>query len=236
MKLLIALLALLCMGNTAAQLRALGEQGEYEEAAEIAREAADDGDPAALEWLGWAYEYAKGVPADLDQAASYYRQASAAGEIYSSWRLGVLIDEGKAEGSLEEAVALFRQGADANHLSSIVSLAVMQATGRGTPNDQSAALQNYMAAAALGSPHAARGVGVMLWRGEGVEVDRTEAAAWFMVSVIMGSEEGEDNLGASLDELERLGQLDYEKISERANEIIARLGLEIRDDSDSQGQ
>ncbi|MBO81082.1 tetratricopeptide repeat protein [Citromicrobium bathyomarinum] len=224
-KILLAIAALACLANTGDQIEALTDSGEYAAAFSIAREAAEAGDPEALDWLGWFYEFGNGVERDPAMAARYYRAAAAQGENHARWRLGVMIDQGETPGEPEEAVALFRQAAGENYLHAVVSLAVMQATGRGTPQDYAAALQNYMAAAALGSDHAARGVGVMIWNGEGVEADREEAAAWFLLSAAMGNEEGGDALDAALGALGDAA--DERAIARRASEIADTLGLDI---------
>ena len=224
-KILLAIAALACLANTGGEIEALADTGEYEAALSLAREAAADGDAEALDWLGWFYEFGNGVERDPATAARYYRAAAAQGENHARWRLGILIDQGETPGELEEAVALFRQAADENYLDAIVSLAVMQATGRGTPQDYGAALQNYMAAAALGSDHAARGVGVMIWNGEGVAKDRPEAAAWFLVSAGMGNEEGQRSLQFALNEMGDAA--DPRSIGLHASEIAETLGLDI---------
>ena len=224
-KTLIALAALLCVANTDGQVESLVQGGDYEAAAALARDAAEAGDPDALDWLGWFYETGNGVQRDTVLAERYYRAAAAQGVNHSRWRLGVMIDQGEASGELEDAVSLFRQAAGENYLDAIVSLAVMQATGRGTPKDYAAALRNYMAAAALGSGHAARGVGVMIWHGEGVEQNMLEATAWFLVATAMGNEEAEAALGIAFDELGDTA--DERAIGQRASEIAESLGLDI---------
>ena len=224
-KILLALAALACLANTSDEIETLVGSGDYRAAVSIARDAAEDGDAKALDWLGWFHEFGNGVERDTVLAARYYRAAAAQGENHARWRLGVMIDQGETPGELEEAVALFQQAADEDFLDAVVSLAVMQATGRGVPQDYAAALQNYMAAAALGSDHAARGVGVMIWNGEGVEQDRTEATAWFLLSTAMGSEHAQTSLEMAFDALGDAA--DERAITERASEIAETLGLDI---------
>jgi hypothetical protein len=143
---------------------------------------------------------------------------------HAAWRLGVLIDGGQITGELEEAVAFFRVAAERDYINAIVSLAVMQATGRGTAQDFGAAMGNYMRAAQLGDSHGVRGVAVMLLLGEGVAADPEEAAAWFLVSAAMGNCEADANLEQVLDDLPNA---DFPVIGARAIAIAEELGLDV---------
>ena len=173
--------------------------------------------------IGFFYDKGRGTSADPALAAENYRIAAAGGRNYARWRLGVMIDTGEAEGDLEEAVALFSAAADDGYTNAMTSLAVMHATGRGTPVDYEASLESYMRAARLGDGHGIQGVGVLFARGEGVPRDFTEASAWFMVGVMVGNEVAQDNLMAMFQHMN-----DEEKAAAvaRANEIAAEFGID----------
>jgi TPR repeat protein len=136
----------------------------------------------------------------------------------------VLIDSGALKGSLQKAVTLFRAAADHRYPAARVSLAVMQATGRGTPKDDTGAMAKYLAAAKLGHPHGVRGVGVMFFLGQGVTQDMEEAAAWFLTAAAMGNEEAEKSLKMATDKL-RPGR--GRAVFERAKMIAAELGVTV---------
>lgn len=206
------------------QVQALLDDGKPAAALAVARDAATRGDPEGHDWLGWFHEEGRGIAVDIGTAASHYRIAARGANNHAAWRLGVLIDSGKVNGRLEEAVALFQAAADRGAPTGMVSLAVMQATGRGTPQDFGAAMANYLRAAKLGHAHGVRGVGVMVLFGQGVAADPEEAAAWLLVSAAMGNEEAEANFEQVVEELpnDRLPA-----IGRRALAIAEELGVEV---------
>ncbi len=222
--LILALALIFSLGNADDEIQPLIDQEEYEEAFARANQLAATGDPEAHDWLGWMYEGGYGVEADLALAIYHYRIAASQNTNHGSWRLGVLIDQGSAEGTLEEAVALFEAAAANDYINGIVSLAVMQATGRGTPQDFDAALDSYMRAAALGDGGGIRGVGIMMYLGQGVAQNTEEAAAWFLVSAARGYADGEFSFQMVMEELE---DVDARTIALRAKEIAADLDIEV---------
>lgn len=221
--LFLALALVFSLGNGSQQIDALVDKGQFIEAARIAEAEAERGDPVAHAWLGRFYEAGEGVSADPRVAAYHYRVAAKEGNNYARWRLGVMIDTGTAEGSLEEAVAMFRAAAAEDYTDAIVSLAVMQATGRGTAQDDVAALSSYMRAARLGDSGGVRGVGVMFHLGQAVQQDSQEALAWFLVAAAMGNEDAEQSFYYVA---ESMPDSDFDAIEARAMEIAEELGLE----------
>ncbi|MEL6529616.1 MAG: tetratricopeptide repeat protein [Pseudomonadota bacterium] len=221
---ILALALIFGLGNSNDEIQSLIDNEEYSQAFARASELAATGDPSAHNWLGWLYEEGKGIEIDLPLAVYHYRIAAASQENHASWRLGVLIDQGQAAGTLEEAVALFKSVAEKEYTNAIVSLAVMQATGRGTSQDYPAALESYMRAAALGDGGGLRGVGIMMYLGQGLEPNKEEAAAWFLVSAARGNPDGENSFQLVMSELEGI---DPTIIAKRAKEIAANLELEV---------
>ncbi|MEO0462772.1 MAG: tetratricopeptide repeat protein [Pseudomonadota bacterium] len=199
------------------------DSGDVDGAVALAREGAAAGDAVSAEWLGRFYEDGVGVVQDYAQAAVYFRSAAESGRNLARWRVGVLIDEGKIEGTLQDAVALFQAGADDGYLDCIVSLAVMQATGRGTPVDYEASMTNYMRAAQAGSEHGIQGVGILHALGQGVPRDMVEAMAWFSVAGFQGSEPGRANAARVL---ESLDDAQMKTAAARAEAIMDELGIE----------
>ena len=182
--------ALLLMANTVVdQARDLMSDGKEAGAFALIEKAAQDGDPEAINYLAWFYDNGRHVDADAEAAMRLYRQAAREGVAYAQWRLGVAIDKGETDGKLTEAVSLFRAAADQEFTNAMTSLAVMHATGRGTPLDAEAARELYFKAGQAGNAHAIRGLGVLYLHGEGVEIDPVEAAAYFLVSASRGNEE-----------------------------------------------
>lgn len=221
---ILALTLVFTVANTQPTIQNFVQQENYEQAFELAQDKAAKGEGKAHDWLGWFYERGYGTEADLAKAEKHYRMASDLDQGHASWKLGVLIDSGAIKGELREAVAFFQKAADAGFIDGFVSLAVMQAQGRGTPENFEGALMNYMGAAQLGSAHAAQGVGVMLMIGQGVEKNVPEAAAWFLFSAARGSQTGEDNFRYTIDEMENP---DLISIAKRAKEIADEMGFPV---------
>lgn len=144
------------------------------------------GDAEAIATLGWMHETGKGVAKDEAKAAQLYRSATAQGDRFGQWRLGVMIDKGTAPGTAEDAVALFRKAAAAKSPGAMASLGVMYATGRGVERDFIAAMRYYQAAARMGSAHGLEGIGVLYANGQGVARDMGEALAHWMVAAAAG--------------------------------------------------
>ncbi len=208
------------------------DKGEDALGFELAKQAAEEtGDHRAHEWLGWFYDYGRGVEPNLERAIYHYGIAIEGGRNYARWRMGVLIDEGRAPGTLEYAVELFETAAAEDFSNAMTSLAVMQATGRGTAVDYEAAMQNYMRAAQAGNPHGIQGVGVLFALGQGVPEDPIEATAWFLVAAVAGDEMGQQN---SQRYFEIMSEGEKQAAVERAQEIAESLGFEtdIRYDPD----
>ncbi len=222
---LLAFILLFSVANSSDEtnqaITALYDSGDYSAAFKKARAGAVAGDLKAHEWLGYFYEDGVGVEANLAKAIHHYRVAIAdSGQSYAQWRIGVLIDQGKAEGTLEEAFGLFELSAKQGQTEAMVSLGVMHATGRGTPQDFVACLESYMRAARAGESHGVRGVGVLFHLGQGVEQDTYEAAAWFGVAAAQGNEEAASDFGLLT---EGMSKSEIEAIAQRANEIVDEL-------------
>lgn len=227
MRILTIALACLTLGSAAlAQdsdpIGDLYAQERYEEAFALAQTRANAGSAVADNWLGLMYEAGNGTKADIQAAEQHYRAAARSGENHARWRLGVLMDEGQIAGSAEEAVGFFELCAREDYTDCIVSLAVMQATGRGTLEDDEAAFENYLRAAQIGDPGGMRGVGIMIMFGEGVPQDTSEAGAWILLSASLGNEQSQANLASLADTFE---EADFRAIALRAKAIAETLNV-----------
>lgn len=234
--LFLALALVLTTANTGPTLDqevvALIDDDQPAAALALAEAAAQRGEAEGHDWVGWFHEEGRGIAVNLDIASTHYRIAARGGNNHAAWRLGVLIDSGRISGTLEEAVTLFQAAADRGAPMSMVSLAVMQALGRGTPQDFGAALANYMRAAKLGHAHGVRGVGVMLFLGQGVPADLEEAAAWMLVSAAMGNEEADANLARILEQVpnDRMPTIGRRALA-IADELAVEVSIVVEDDA-----
>jgi hypothetical protein len=191
--------------------------------AEAAKGQAD-----AISTLGWMYETGKGVSEDNSKAASLYKTAIAQGDSFGQWRMGVMIDEGTAQGSQAQAVALFRQAAAQKSAGATASLGVMYATGRGVERDYDAAMRYYQAAARMGSAHGIEGIGVLYANGQGVARNMDEALAHWMVAAAAGDE---DAMKLLMQYMPGAGTPEAGKIYDRANAIADAYGINPGDEA-----
>lgn len=183
---------------------------------------ADRGHADAISTLGWMYETGEGTAADAAKAVSLYRLAVAKGDPFGKWRLGVMIDEGKASGTHAEAVALFREAAAAKSAGATASLGVMHATGRGVAPDYEAAMRYYQAAARMGSAHAIQGIGVLYANGQGIERNMGEALSHWLVAAAAGNDKA---MALLMEHMPAAGAPEAAPIYDRANAIADAYGI-----------
>lgn len=186
------------------------------------------GQADAISTLGWMYETGKGVAEDAAKAVSLYRTAIAQGDSFGQWRMGVMIDEGAAQGTHEQAVALFRQAAAQKSAGATASLGVMYATGRGVERDYETAMRYYQAAARMGSAHGIEGIGVLYANGQGVERNMGEALAHWLVAAAAGDE---DAMKLLMEHMPASSTPEAAPIYERANAIADAYGIYPADDA-----
>ena len=179
--------------------------------AEAARGHAD-----AISTLGWMYETGEGVAADTTRAVSLYQTALTKGDAFGAWRMGVLIDEGKAPGTRQQAIALFRQAAANKSPGATASLGAMHASGHGVTRDYEAAMRYYQAAARMGSAHGIEGIGVLYANGQGVEQNMSEALAHWLVAAAAGDS---DAMALLMEHMPAAGSPGAAPIYDRANAI-----------------
>lgn len=182
----------------------------------------------AISTLGWMYETGAGAPVDAAKAASLYRAAIAKGDAFGHWRMGVMIDDGKAAGSHAQAVALFRKAAAGKSPGATASLGVMHAAGRGVARDYEAAMRYYQAAARMGSAHGIQGIGVLYANGQGVDRNISEALAHWLVAAAAGNS---DAMALLMEHMPAAGTPEAAPIYDRANSIADAYGINPGDEA-----
>lgn len=222
----LAALALLLIANTPKeQAMDLIEQGKEADAFALIEKSANRGDAESIAYLAWFYDNGRHVEQDIARASTLYRKAAEQGDSYAQWRLGVLMDEGLTEGSVEQAVELFRQAVAQGSTNAMTSLAVMHATGRGVAKDYAATRRYYQMAAENGNPHALQGLGVLYMNGEGVEKSRVEAMAHWLLALSLGSETAS---GYYQLVSKQIDDAEMHAIFKRANALSEQYGYENR--------
>ncbi|MFZ1741504.1 MAG: tetratricopeptide repeat protein, partial [Pontixanthobacter sp.] len=153
-----------------------------------------------------------------------YRQAAQSGQAFAMWRLAVMIDEGEAEGTLEEAVEMLKAAADLGYSNAWASLGVMHATGHGTDTDFAAAIEAYQRASEMGNSYGFHGLGVLYYDGQGVPANDFEAMAYWYVAAMMDNSGSQDNFEQFAGDFsdEEMG-----RILARAQEIAEMFELDL---------
>jgi uncharacterized protein len=111
---------------------------------ETAREAATNGNAAALYFLGNCYSSGDGVPQNDAQAVEYWRQAAEKGHAFAQNNLGAFYARGRGvKQDLQEAVKWYRHAADQGDAFAQYSLGRSYAFGRGVATNLDEAIRWY---------------------------------------------------------------------------------------------
>jgi TPR repeat protein len=171
--------------------RVLREEGKTNEAETVAhlkavevaeknRKLADQGNPQAQEYMGWAYLNGRGVVKDPVEAVKWYRKAAEQDNTDVQNFLGWMYANGQdVPRDHVEADKWYRKAAEAGNRWAQHSLALQYLTGSGVPRDDREALKLFRKAADQDHQPAQLLLARMYAEGRGVETNRTEAACWY---------------------------------------------------------
>jgi localization factor PodJL len=192
------------------------------------REAALEGNAAALFEIGARYADGKGMPRDPRLAARWFEQAAATGHGPSQYRLASLYREGKGvpkDSTL--AFQWFDRAAAQGHVLAMHNAAVLLAEGvHGAPDYAGAALW-FKRSAEYGIKDSQFNVAILFARGLGVNQDLGESYRWFAIAALQGDQDAakkRDDLAARLSkdqlarEMERVKAFKPNKANAMANE------------------
>ena len=120
----------------------LGLVPSHKKAARLFQRAADLGDVAAINCLGYAYFHGHGVKLDKKQAVKYYRMAADRGFARAQHNLGCCFRDGDGVAQDDaEAARFFKMAAGQGFTDAEHNLAFMYATGRGVARDAGEAIR-----------------------------------------------------------------------------------------------
>lgn len=183
--------------NLSAMVR-LGQGGPQDEAEadRLLYAAAAAGSVGANMTLSaWYRDGVPGIAQDEARALAHMRAAAETGHAFAQWRYAMMIREGIGSVSdPEEAYRWVVMASDQDDTHAMVSRGVMLATGEGVVEDDVAAREWYGRAAESGEvafEDGLRGLGFMLFTGEGGPADRPRGFAYLMVAAAAGSEDAE---------------------------------------------
>lgn len=154
------------------------------------REAALQGNTAALYELGTRSADGKGAARDPKLAARWFEQAAALGHGPSQYRLGALYREGRGvPKDSNVAYQWFDRAAAQGNVLAMHNAAVLLAEGvNGTPDYAGAALW-FKRAAEHGIKDSQFNVAILFARGLGVNQDLAESFRWFAIAALQGDQD-----------------------------------------------
>ncbi|MGV8839974.1 MAG: peptidoglycan-binding protein [Bauldia sp.] len=151
------------------------------------RQAAAEGDAAALYEVGARYAEGRGVDRDSAEAATWFERAANRGLAVAQYRLGTMYEGGVGvEESRTEAQRWYLAAAEAGNVQSMHNLGVLLSQGiAGTP-DFPGAIAWFTAAAEHGVRDSQYNLGVIYARGIGVTQELVLAYQWFAAAAAQG--------------------------------------------------
>ena len=151
---------------------------------------AEQGDPDAQNWLGWAYGNGQGVDTNAVEAVKWYRKAAEQGNAFAQNLLGEAYKRGTGiPQDYAEAVRWYLKAADQGSPSAEMSLGFMYNDGKGVPQDYAEAAKWFRKAAEKDWPLAyiaQIALGAMYAGGKGVPQDYVEAYKWSNLAAAKG--------------------------------------------------
>jgi hypothetical protein len=173
------------------------DNGDYQAAMTLWKEAADRGNADAEDNIGQLYEEGDGVNQDYGQAMQWYQRAAQDGSASALGDIGDLYKNGSGvERSFATALQWYRKAAAQDDPHAQIEIGLMYENGQAVKADAGAALQWYRKAADQGSATAQYLVGTMYENGKGVARDEDEAVAWYRKAAAQGNSNAKDRLEA----------------------------------------
>jgi TonB family protein len=160
------------------------------------RKAAEKGNGAAENNIGWLYEKGWGVNQDYAEAIRWFAKGANHNDPYAQNNLGRLYFEGNAvKQDYAEAMKWYRKAADQGTSSAQVNIGWLYENGLGVKPDYLEAMTWYLQAAEKGDAAAQNNIGTLYERGLGVTQDYASAMAWYYRAAGQGNVRAQTNLG-----------------------------------------
>ncbi len=148
-----------------------------------------DGDGYEMYYLGYCYEYGKGVTKDMKRALYWYSEATIEKSGAGIYSLAKCYEEGKGvKKNLTKAFELYKKGADLHHDNSLCSLGSCYYEGKGTTQNYELAFKYYLESAKLNNYAAIYNVGLCYEYGHGVKKNLKKALEYYQQAYNNGSQ------------------------------------------------
>jgi len=151
--------------------------------------AASAGNPLAFYEIGARFTEGRGVPVDLQAAASWYQRAADLGHAPSQYRIANFYEKGSGlDRDLDAAKKWYQLAAEQGNASAMHNLAVLYATAGAVPDYDSAA-QWFDRAAEVGVRDSQVNLAILYARGDGVPRDLEKSYKWFAIAANDGDKD-----------------------------------------------
>jgi TPR repeat protein len=157
----------------------------WKEAFEDALESAQAGSAKSQTFVGYCFDYGRGIEQNRTAAIKWYSKAARQGFPDALFNLAVL-REMRVSGESKQAVDFYREAAEKGHLQAQSNLAVRLLEGRGVTQDIQAGVWWLRKAARRGDAKAQFNLGVAYLEGEGVRPSPTRAKSWLERAAAQG--------------------------------------------------
>ncbi|KAJ3280722.1 Receptor-interacting serine/threonine-protein kinase 2 [Rhizoclosmatium sp. JEL0117] len=169
-------------------------QKEYSKAVDLFLNAAEQGNAAGQNWLGFCYEKGYGVTQDSVTAVSWYQKAADGGNVTAQCNLGISYQKGfGVDQDYHRAVSWYEKAAYQGNAAAEHNLGVCYENGWGVDQDLNAAVICYQKAADLGHALSQNSLDFCYEVGKGVVQDYCKAVLWYQKGV--GNAQTQNNLG-----------------------------------------
>lgn len=172
------------------------QDGDYQQALEIIKPLADEGDSRAQALLAIMYDQGRGVEKNAQTAFSWYLKAATQGLPMAQHDVGVKYFQGNGtEQDYREAAQWWEQSATAGLADSQFNLGLMYYRGLGVALDYPKAAALFHQAAEQDHAQAQYSLAVMQAFGQGMDQDYAKALQWFQKAAAQGIAQAQFNLG-----------------------------------------
>ncbi len=195
-------------------------RGEYHQALELWRAAANAGDPQAMNNLGVLYDKGLGVEPDVGRALHWYAKSAEAGHPSGMCNFGRMLEQGRGiPQDVEEAARWFDLAARKGQPEAQYNLGMLYEQGHGVGKDDAAAAAWYSRAAAANQPNALARLGHFYREGRVVKKNLESATLLLYGAAMQGNT-------AAMKELEDMADAAAEHIN---NAVLFGLRLDGAD-------
>lgn len=158
---------------------------EQEEAVHTLERLWEEGLTVAAHQLGKCYRDGLGVIPDDEQAERWFHLSAQAGNDYSQYALGKLLQE---QGRIQDALQWYKQASDQGNQYADYRLGKLYLTGKNVPKDIEKAVRHLTASAEAGNQYAQYALGKLYLMGQDVPQDRGKALSWLTQAAEQGNE------------------------------------------------